>query len=293
MKTKEVKITYHELIKRFSENGEMQEEPYKEVPALLDYIVNLPIKRRFFDLKDDKFCYINEIKVKVKNSRICGVMESARSSFRPMLINKKDGQKRDNPRGLNEGDIERTHFMIAVYPNEVRLFLEFNYSGVRVNNFVNYLKYFLKEYLKKERKTDYSIDHFEIAPSSYSSQLQSAVKASGIEVYLDKKILGSDALSFSNRTVAVKRDVVLSISSKRNEDIKTLVWDILAAFKDKEKNISRVRVRAKNPDNHDVIIDTQAMCEKSVFRIELNEDTGELNSQQVFQELTRIAESFA
>lgn len=295
MRQKEVRITYHELVKRSVKNGVESEAPYKEVPQLLEYIVNLPIKKRFFDLKDDKFCYLDELKRVPDQDLYFGVMESARSSFRPKLIDKTSGSKRLNPRGLSEGDIERTHFLVGVFPNEVKLFIEFNHSGVRVNSFVNYLKLFVKAYSKKINKQpcDYSILHIEVAPISFMTQLESALKASSVEMFIDKRILGSNFLRFSERTVAVRRDVVLTVNSKRNEDIKTLAMDLFAAFNDTEKGISRIRVRAKNPDNHDVMIDTQAFCMKSVFNVDVNEDTGELNSNQVFQQLRHVAESYA
>lgn len=294
MRRKEVRITYHELVKHYVLQNTEREDPYREVPLLLEYIVSLPIKKRFFDLKDDKFCYLDEFKKVQGRDFYLGVMESARSAFRPKLIDKTNGSKRSNPRGLSEGDIERTHFLVGVYPNEVKLFIEYNHSGVRVNSFVNYLKAFVKAYSKKAKLDgEYSILHLEIAPVSFMTQLESAVKASSVEMFVDKKILGSNFLRFSERTVAVRRDVVLTVSSKRNEDIKTLAMDFFAAYRDTEKGISRIKVRAKNPDNHDVVIDTQALCMRTVFNVEVNEDTGELNTHQVYQQLKSIAESYA
>lgn len=281
-------------MKQRSQIGEAdQREPYHEVVSLLEHIINLPLKKRFFDLKDDKFCYLDEFEQVQEKPFFRGVIESARSAFRPKLINKSNGQKRVNPRELSEGDIDRTHFFIGIYPSEVKLFIEYNYSGVRVQNFVNYLKHFLKPYSRRNHiEVDYSILHLEVAPVSFMTQLESAIKSSRMELYMDKQILGTSALNFSDRTVAVKRDVVLSVAAKRNEDIKTLIMDVFASFNDSEKGLRRLRVFAKNQDNHDVIIDTQALCMKSVFVVDVNEDTGELNTSQVYRQMQSIAEAY-
>ena len=221
-------------------------------------------------------------------------MESARSSFLPKVIDRSNGTKRKNPKSKSEGDIERTHFLILITKMEVLLFLEFNYSGIRVQNFVNYLKYFLRDKRLKDKmeKEDFFISHAEIAPISFMTQLESALKSSKMEVFLDKTILGSsDALAFSKRTECIQKDVMFTVKAKPKLSLSNYALDWASKMKH-DKNITRIRVFAKNQDEHDVIIDTQAVCMKTVFSCEVNEETGELNSAQVFKQLKMSAEAY-
>lgn len=295
-----MKVTYHELWKEFGNSAVIPGEsaPFKEVITLLEYINSLSLKKRFFDLQNnDKFCYLDELnKQDIGDDRFMlnGIVESARSSFLPKVIDRANGTKRKNPKTKSEGDIERTHFLILITKNEVLLFLEYNYSGIRVQNFVNYLKYFLRDKGLKDKigRIDYIISHAEIAPISFMTQLESALKASKMEVFLDKAILGSsDALNFSNRTESIQKDVMFTFKAKPRFSLSNYALD-LASKLNRDNNIKRIRVFAKNQDEHDVIIDTQAVCMKTVFSCEVNGETGELNSSQVFRQLKMIAEAY-
>lgn len=301
MKTKEVKVTYHELWKEFivpSNEDPLDAEPFKEISELVDFICSLPLKERFFDLqRNDKFCYLDELnkqELSGGNCMLLGIMESARSAFLPKVINRSSGAKRKNPKNRFEGDIERTHFIILITKKDVLLFLEYNYSGIRVHNFVNYLKYFLSIKSRKEKDgpLDYYISHAEIAPISFMTQLESAIKSSKLEVFFDKAILGSsEALSFSNRIESIQKEIMFTFKAKPKLSLSNYALD-LASKMEGNKNIKRIRVFAKNQDDHDVIIDTQAVCMKSVFTCEVNEETGELNSAQVFKQLKMSAEAY-
>ena len=126
MKKKAVKITYHTLMKKAwveSKEGakkqasdQNDETPYYEIENVLDYILSIKrLRNKFYDLKDNKFCYIDSVTKEVLPDEdiiiYTGVFESARDEFRPNLVDKKTGEKRSNPKAISEGDIERTHFL--------------------------------------------------------------------------------------------------------------------------------------------------------------------------------------
>lgn len=300
MRKKDVKVTYHELWKEFvtSSDSPMDPAPFKEVITLLEYINSLTLKKRFFDLQsNDKFCYLDELNKQDLGDdcfMLNGIVESARYSFLPKVIDRANATKRKNPKTKSEGDIERTHFLILITRKEVLLFLEYNYSGIRVQNFINYLKFFLRDkgLIDIMGKADYIISHAEIAPISFMTQLESALKASKMEVYLDKAILGSsDAINFSDKTESIQKDVIFTFKAKPKLSLSNYALD-LASKLNRDNNIKRIRVFAKNQDSHDVIIDTQAICMKTVFSCDVNGETGELNSAQVFRQLKMIAEAY-
>ena len=111
MATKDVKITFHTLIQRMwkqADESENKEQPFFFVGEVLDYIGSIKSKdktQKFYELKDKKFCFIdmvNKISINDKDFVYFGIFKSARSEFRPNLINRKTGSERKNPKEISE-----------------------------------------------------------------------------------------------------------------------------------------------------------------------------------------------
>lgn len=155
--SKNVVITYHRILQRMWKNNNDVEEkylPFYMIGDIFKYIKTLRKKDKFFELKNDKFCFIDSVDEDIIDSNIIlykGYFKSARNEFRPNLINKVTGNERKNPKEITEGDIEKTHFVIKVSKSdkEVYLLLEKNYYGITSNNFINYISGFTKSYIEK------------------------------------------------------------------------------------------------------------------------------------------------
>jgi len=124
-KTKDCKILFNTLIQRMWKDN--QDDPQVDNPLyLIQDIITYAMKqgktKRFFDLKkDNKFCFLESATVtetKKVPTLIAGYVKSARSEFRPDLINKKTGAESKNPKEISEGDIEKTHFVIKIDEKE-------------------------------------------------------------------------------------------------------------------------------------------------------------------------------
>ena len=88
MKTKDAKIqfaTFYKMIYKNNEEGidSNEEYPFYEVKSVIEYILKLTIKKRFYDLKSDKFCFLDNINF--KENLISGCVKSARNEFRPNI----------------------------------------------------------------------------------------------------------------------------------------------------------------------------------------------------------------
>lgn len=301
IKTKKVKITFHTLMKKmYKEKGstESKEYPFWEVEDILMYISQLPKIEKFYDIKDGKFCFLeSSIKkdiIEEDDFLLSGFIKSARNEFRPNLIDKKTGSERKNPKTINEGDIEKTHFVLkfSKSQNEVYLFLEYNFSGISITNFVNYLTFATKKYfIKDNRKKNFSVTHLEVALDNFFEELKKLSRAAQTEVYFDKRLLGSDALNFSNRTVSLKKDIVLLAKAFNRDNIIEFGIDLWNKMNQKNSPISKLRIKGIDSNDKPILLDTSFMVKNDFVDIDVDQDTGELNTTQLIVGIKNIASS--
>lgn len=112
------------------------------------------------------------------------------------------------------------------------------------------------------------------------------------EIYFDKRLLGSKALNFSNRFVSLKKDLKLVASASPQESITEVAVDFYNAMNRKGSEVSKVRVYGNDQDNNEIVLDTSFMSRVEFVSVDLNQDTGEVNSVQLLSGLKKIANSF-
>lgn len=301
IKTKRVKITFHTLVKRLykkKNDKESQEYPFWEAENILMYISQRPKIERFYNIKGGKFCFLESpIKkdiIEEDDFLLSGFIKSARNEFRPNLIDKKTGDERENPKTINEGDIEKTHFVLkfSKSQNEVYLFFEYNSSGITITNFVNYLIFATKKYIcKNNQKINFKVIHCEVARDNFFEELKNLSRAAQTEVYFDKRLLGSDALNFSNRTIALKKDIVLLAKASKKENIIEFGVDIWNKMNQKNSPISKLRIKGIDSNENPILLDTSFMVKNDFVDIDVDQDTGELNTIQLIVGIKNIASS--
>ena len=135
---------------------------------------------------------------------------------------------------------------------------------------------------------NFSLKHHIIPETGFYEALQSMQRVKIADVYINKQLLGSDALNFSNRIVTVKNEMKLSISSNLKESIKSTTIDIFNKYNEGGSIISKIRVEGKDIRDNDVLIDTSFMNKQEQITIERNTDTGELATDQIYSELTEL-----
>lgn len=302
MKTdKDCKVLFNTLVKRIyrkSIDDEIINLPFFEIDQVAGFIMKLTKTKRFYEMQNNKFCFLDSLSI-IKNVKepiyISGLFKSARNEFRPNLINKKNGSERRNPKEISEGDIEKTHFVIktSLEDNEVFLFLESNYHGVSIQNIVNYFNHFTAQYLTENgQKKNYSLKYSIIPLNNFLTELEQLERTKVAEIYFDKKLLGSEALNFSNRTISIKKDLKLVVSAKLKESITEVAVDFYNVFSKNNSEISKVRIYGQDDENNEIVLDTSFMGRIEYINVEINKDTGEVNSSQLFEGLRKIAKSF-
>ena len=298
--TKERKVLFSTLIKRNWKSGDKDpfDTPLYEIDAIISFVLKQSKTNKFFNLKENKFCFLESAKIEDlenESKLIIGLFKSARNEFRPDLINKKTGTERKNPKEISEGDIEKNHFVIRIdkVTQEVYLFLEYNFHGINLNSVVNYFGSFNIKYLTAiNLKRTYSVKHFIIPREDFRKELDKLTRTKLAEVYIDKKLLGSKALKFSNRYVSLKQDLKLVASASPRESITEVAIDFFNAMTGENSDISKIRIYGNDENNNDVILDTSFMSKVEFIEVDLNPDTGEVNSTQLFSRLKEIAINF-
>lgn len=297
--TKNVKVSFHTFVKCMLKSGEHIEEPFYMIEGVLDYIGSIKDKRkRYYDLKSGKFCFIDSINKETIDENVTlfkGVCKSARNEFRPNLINKKTGNERKNPKELSEGDIELTHFLLKItkFDNEVYLLLERNHNGVTHLNFTNYINEFTKKYIEqKGQKKDFSVTRMDVPTNNFLTELERLNRTVQAEVYFDKQLLGSDALNFSERTLSVRKNIMLTVKANPRDSITEFGVDLWNKINKKDSLVSRIRIKGTNDESNNIILDSDMMSRKEYITVDLNQETGEVNSVQLLSEMRKIAMAF-
>jgi len=111
-------------------------------------------------------------------------------------------------------------------------------------------------------------------------------------VYIEKRVLGNDALNFTEFTDTVQEDIILEVKSKRGESIKDTVYDFLAKLNGGRAFIQKIRVKGLLPNNNESIIDSSFIVKKEYVDAQQNEDTGEINTTYLFSQLLELSNGF-
>ena len=299
---KNVIVTYHRILQRmWKSNNETEDayNPFYMMGDVLKYIKSLGKKKKFYELKNDKFCFIDSLEEEVIDNDVVlykGYFKSARSEFRPNLINKITGNERKNPKEITEGDIEKTHFVVKVskVDNEVYLLIEKNYYGITSNNFINYINEFAKSYMEKNGISKrFSIIKEDIPVNNFLTELERLQRTVLAEMYVDKKLLGSDALEFSDRIISLKKDIVITAKAMSKETITEFGIDLFNKMNGKSKSvISRIRIRGIDENYNSVLLDTLNLSKKDTIEIDLNTETGEVMTSQLLTRLKKTVLDF-
>ena len=292
------KIEYYSLVKKNFREHNTPMIPFTEVATLLKSINSLSKQKRIYDLKSDKYCLLESFALCKDNENdnvfvVSGILKSAISNFRPKLINRRTATERDNPKEKAEGEIELTHFCIKIYNTEnykdVIILFERNSNGVSINNFINYLNNFNKNLAQKNgQKNKYSIKHCIIAKEDIEDAITNLARTKVAELHVDKKILGSDALDFSNRIHSAQRDIVITVKAERKTSISDIALDALQSLKVANTKITRMRVWGETDDKQNILIDTSLFCKKTEIKCELNPETGEVSTAKILWQMKNI-----
>lgn len=292
------KIGFYYLFLRNKVDGEEIDLSIKEnLLDLVSYLQTLsPIERKF-DMSNDKFVFMDSFTIREDNGYplLEILFKSAKHSYRAPLLDRDTVEARENPKTMSEGEQMKTHCLIKFKEGDAILFLETGQNMLTCNNVTEYLNKSLLLY-NSEQDNANSIDGkfcFDMIPrDDFREVLDSMTRVTLAEVYIDKDILGTDYLQFSNPSEEMKEFVVMSVRAERKKNIKAHIYDFVDKLAGNESKIKRIRVKGKLSNDNESIIDTSFIIKREFVEVVQDEDTGEFNSTDMFLQLKYLSRDY-
>lgn len=89
----------------------------------------------------------------------------------------------------------------------------------------------------------------------------------------------------------MKKELKLTLSASKSESITEVAIDLYNSFAS-GSDISKVRIYGVDENNNEKILDTTFMGRVEFIKVDLNQETGEVNTTQLFTGLVKMANSF-
>lgn len=289
------KIAFYYL---FLKQNDVEFPIQESLNNLLAFLIDKACIERKQDISSEKFAFIDNYTENIQSD--CTLLKllfkSAKHSYRAPLLNKDTVEERENPKTMAEGERMKTHALIKFKEDDAILFLETGNNIMTCSNIVDYLNKTIPHYNAQFSSDDEKIIGrfcFDMIPrDDFREVLDSMSRVTCAEIYVDKRILGSDVLNYSNPSETIKEDVVLSVKAERKKDIKEHMYDIIDKFNNVTSGIRRIRIKGKLSNNNESVIDTNFIIKKEFVEAQQNEDTGEFNTQFMFSQLETLSEDF-
>lgn len=274
--------------------GEKTLNVVENLAKTLRFIANQTNKLKKKDINDDRICFLDFYDYNEEEGLIKILFKSARHSYRAPLLNRNTIESRENPKTKDEGEQVKTHLLIKFVEGDAIVFLETGRNILSMKIITEYLNTFISIYNNSHKK-----EHIEgyfrfnmIPRDDFNEVLENMQRVTFAEVFIDKQILGGDALNFSDRIEHVQEDIAISLKTIKKESIKQTIYDILSKITGGRTDIKRIRIKGKMSDSSESIIDTDFIVRKEYIEAQQSEETGEYNTQYMFSQLELLANKY-
>lgn len=290
------KISYNYL---FLKMGEIEQPIENALNTILNYIISKEKVDRKQDVNNEKIAFLDDINYDTASEyhTMQILFKSAKHSYRAPLLDKNTVESRENPKTMSEGEQMKTHVLVKFKDGDAIIFLETGSNMLTCGNIVNYLNQALLLYNSQFRENDeqrllgkFSFEM--IARDDFQEILQGMDRVLCAEIFIDKSVLGSEVLNFSNSSEHVKENILLTIKAERKKSIKETLYDIIDKYNNTQSKIRRIRITGKNTNGNASIIDTDFIVKKEFIEVEQDSDTGEYISVNVFSQLLALSNEY-
>lgn len=263
---------------------------------LLNYLQERTRLERKQDIGGDKIVFLDSCTQEGDDNLLKLLFKNAKHSYRAPLINKNTVEERENPKKIDEGEQMKTHALVKFKDGDAILFLETGGGMLSYHGLAEYLNRMLALYNGQFTNDEGKIlGHFciDMVPrDDFREVLNSMNRVSCATIFTDKRILGSEALNYSEPSEELKEEVVIELKAKRGKNIMQHIYDFLDRANGANSEIRRIRVKGKLPNNNEGIIDTGFIIKKEYVDAQQNEDTGEYNTAYMFSQLVSLSRDY-
>lgn len=286
-------------MKEIEDGNEIELSAKDGVCDLLEYVNGLPLIQRKRDLYNDKFVFLSDYSIIRENDGTYLVQllfKSAKHSYRAPLLDRNTMESRENPKTMAEGEQMKTHALIKFKDGDALLFLETGLNMLTSANIMEYLNSLKYDYNSQQELEEGMLNgkfvSETIARDDFREVLAEMSRVTLAEVYVDKSILGSEFLNFSNPSEELKEEIVMSLKAEKKKSIKQHVYDVLDKLNGNTSKIKRLRIKGKLPNDTESVIDTNFINKKEFVEAQQNDDTGEYNTQYMFSQLISLSRNY-
>lgn len=255
----------------------------------LNYINSLSKVDRNRTIKNPKFGFLDNVNSNTQNTKHKIIFKSASHSFRPPLVHRDTIAERESPKTMEEGETQKTHLITKAINGDIIIILEKHQAGMTIQQIKSYLNYFAS-FLEVE--TQIRFDFETIAKDNFLEEIESLSRVVSADVYVDKQLLGSEVLDYSERTSTVKHEVVVSVKAKNRDSISDFARDVYAKLNSAQNSIQRLRVVGRNNENNIVKINTDFIERQEYVNPTVNQVTGEIRTSDLFNEMESVLQNF-
>lgn len=275
-------------------NGEEELEVECGILRLLQYIGAQSNRAKKQDITDERFCFLDFFEYDDETGLLKILFKSAKHSYRAPLLNRNTVEARENPKTMEEGEQVKTHLLIKFVAGDAIAFLETGRNILTLKIITDYLNTFISIFNNSHHRDRIEGGFcFDMIPrDDFREVLNSMERVLCAEVFIDKQILGGDALNFSDRIDHVQDNIIVEIKTERKETIKHTIYDIYSKLTGGRTDIRRIRVKGKTSDTNESIIDTSFINKKEYIDAQQNEETGEYNTAYMFSQLELLSRDF-
>jgi hypothetical protein len=255
----------------------------------LNHIANLSKVNRNITIKNPKFGFLDSIDSNTQNTSHKIIFKNASHSFRPPLIHRGTITERESPKSMEEGETQKTHLITKAINGDVIVILEKHQAGLTIQQIKHYLNCFASFV---ESDTLVRFDFETIAKDDFLEEIENLSRIVSADLYVDKQLLGSEVLDFSERTNTVKHEVIISVKAKNKDSITDFARDIYAKVSGGQNAIQRLRVVGRNNGNNVVKINTDFIERQEYVKPTINQVTGEISTNDLFNEMETVLTNF-
>jgi hypothetical protein len=288
------KITYH--IFKFYENGNLN-HLYEDFnfDGFTEFINNIEDINKRFQINDTKFCSIDFIEAinpryfQGRTKCYFGCIKSATFGTKKDLLDSLTNSERENPKSITEGEKEENYFVLAFNGNsEFEIIYQNAQNGITSNQFKSYLDKFILKYLTSiEQEMNFSSEIGDIIienPEEIIGRLDRIVEC---KVYVDKEVLGSQFLNFTERTLNIKENLVVDIRADFKQSIVEVARDLIQNIVHNNR-ISKIWVRGKDNDNNETKFFIERIMKSKYIDVTLDPNKKSIVKSSIKTELINL-----
>lgn len=261
----------------------------ESIKILLTEIANIPKEVRKFELGSNKFMLLDSYTLTNNGLKSKILVKSATHSYRPNLLHRDTVEERENPKLLEEGDSEKTHIAMKFIGSRVCFILEKKQAGINIRQLINYLNNYSHN---RNEGSGVTYGYETVVKENFLEEIERLSRVVSTQVVVDKQLLGSDALNFSDNIDSVKHDIVVNVRAKNRDSISDFAQDVFALVNGGRRDINKIRIVGRNHNNHEVIINTDFLERQEYISAEYRPGTGEVVTDDVFLKMYEVLNNF-